>query len=176
MKNESLLAELDGKLKGSLAMDRADTAKGLEILNKMLEVDVHSLMLKKEPHIVDTIKRLRRYVGNIANWKMSANQLNQFNQDAEVIRDIADGIYAKYMVSNRFFSDISLHIYFNFKLHTQLFTGKIEQMSVHPPTSTTVVQIWVTCTSKNNKVCLVQPLISKLLFCFCYRICLELET
>lgn len=99
---ETQLAELDGKLKGYLAKEKTDTTKGLECLNNMLEIDMQPLMLKKHPHLVESIKCLRRYVGDVENWKLSPSQIDQFNQDAEAIRDIADGVYAKYMVSLNF--------------------------------------------------------------------------
>lgn len=55
-------------------------------------------MLKKNPNCVETMKRLRRYVGNIKSWKFSDEDKRKFNEKAEKIRKEAIEIYNKFKV------------------------------------------------------------------------------
>lgn len=55
-------------------------------------------MLKKNPNVVETIKRLRRYVGNIKDWNFTDEERLQFNERAEKVRQQADVLYSKFKV------------------------------------------------------------------------------
>lgn len=56
-------------------------------------------MLKKNPNCVETIKRLRRYIGNCKNWELSDEEKKAFSENAEKIREHADTIYNIFKVS-----------------------------------------------------------------------------
>lgn len=55
-------------------------------------------MLKKNSNVVETIKRLRRYVGNIKDWNLTDEERIQFNEKAEKVRQLADALYNKFKV------------------------------------------------------------------------------
>lgn len=93
---EAQLLQLDAQIKSSLGLDRANTDKCLQAMDDMLALPIDPLMLKKHPHIVETVKRLRRYIGNLADWKLSEEEEAAFKQKAEQIRQKAEHIYNKF--------------------------------------------------------------------------------
>lgn len=99
LKMESALIELDVKIKGCLGLDKADPTLALESLDEMLKIDVDALTLKKHPHTVDMVKRLRRYIGNVKDWNLSPAECVKFNKEAARIRYKADEVYEKFIVS-----------------------------------------------------------------------------
>lgn len=56
-------------------------------------------MLKKHPIVVETMKRLRRYVGNTKNWGFTDEQKEEFDEKAAKVRNLAEGIYNSFKVS-----------------------------------------------------------------------------
>lgn len=99
LKIESSLVELDVMIKTSLGLDKADPGKALKYLEQMLELEIDPLMLKKHQHVVDMIKRLRRYIGNVREWKLKDKELADFKEKAEEIRKKAEIVYSKFKVS-----------------------------------------------------------------------------
>lgn len=93
---EAQLLQLDAQIKSNLGLDRANTDKCLEAMDEILALPIDPLMLKKHPHIVETVKRLRRYIGNLADWKLSKEEEAIFKQKAEQIRQKAEHIYNKF--------------------------------------------------------------------------------
>lgn len=59
-------------------------------------------MLKKNPNCMETIKRLRRYIGNCKNWKLSDEEKKQFNENEEKVREHAEIVYKCFRVSINF--------------------------------------------------------------------------
>lgn len=55
-------------------------------------------MLKKHPNVVETIKRIRRYVGNVKDWHFTSEESSAFNENAAKVRDLSDSIYNKFKV------------------------------------------------------------------------------
>lgn len=55
---EAQLLHLDAQIKSSLGLDQADTDKCLEAMDELLSLPLDPLMLKKHPHIVETVKRV----------------------------------------------------------------------------------------------------------------------
>lgn len=98
LKIESCLVELDALIKTSLALDKADPQKALKHLNAMHELTIDPLMLKKHPHVVDMVKRLRRYIGNVREWNLGEDELSEFKKQAELIRAKAESVYDKFKV------------------------------------------------------------------------------
>jgi len=70
LKIEQRLVELDIAIKTSLNLSRPSPDRCIQALEELAELYVAPLMLKKQPDIVSTIKRLRRYVGpqGYKNW------------------------------------------------------------------------------------------------------------
>lgn len=57
---ESQFLQLDVQIKLYLALDQADTEKCMIGMDDMLNLPITSLMLKKHPHIVGTVRRVRQ--------------------------------------------------------------------------------------------------------------------
>lgn len=55
-------------------------------------------MLKKNPNCVETMKRLRKYVGNTKAWDMSDEERIKFDFYAQQIRTKAEQIYNQFKV------------------------------------------------------------------------------
>lgn len=93
---EAQLLQLDAQIKSNLGLERADPDKCLQAMDDMLSLPIDPLMLKKHPHIVETVKRLRRYIGNLGDWKLNEEEESVFKQKAEQIRQKAEHIYNKF--------------------------------------------------------------------------------
>ncbi|XP_053991889.1 PC4 and SFRS1-interacting protein [Hylaeus anthracinus] len=96
MRIEAQLLQLDANIKSNLGLDRANPDICLQAMDDMLSLTIDPLMLKKHPHIVETVKRLRRYIGNLADWKLNEEEETIFKQKAEQIRQKAEHIYNKF--------------------------------------------------------------------------------
>ncbi|XP_050307778.1 PC4 and SFRS1-interacting protein [Anthonomus grandis grandis] len=95
LKKEADLVTWDSTIKNNLGLDKALPDVALKDLKafKTFEKDLDSLMFKKHPHVLDTIRRLRKYVGNIKEWSMTEKDLEHFTKMAEKIRNEAEWIY-----------------------------------------------------------------------------------
>lgn len=100
--NEVTLLQYDVDIKSSLQLSAADTTKCISVLEKYKNLDVTALMLKKNPQVAETIKRLRRYVGNTKEWNFTDEERVDFNEKASKIRKLADTIYKNFKVRNHF--------------------------------------------------------------------------
>nr|KAF7425102.1 hypothetical protein H0235_007540 [Vespula pensylvanica] len=96
LRMEAQLLQLDSQIKSNLGLDRANADKCLEAMDEVLSLSIDPLMLKKHPRLVETVKRLRRYVGNLTEWKLSKEDEAIFKQKAELIRQKAEHIYNKF--------------------------------------------------------------------------------
>lgn len=97
--NEVNLLQYDVDIKSSLQLSSADTSRCISVLEKYKGLDVTALMLKKNPQVAETIKRLRRYVGNTKEWNFTDEQRIEFNEKATKIRKLAENIYKNFKVS-----------------------------------------------------------------------------
>lgn len=97
-KLECNIVDLDAKIKGCLGLDKAEPKKALEYLNDMYMLDIKPLMLKKHAHVVDMVKRLRKYIGNVTEWNLTGDCLDIFKADATKIRTRAEELYQKFKV------------------------------------------------------------------------------
>lgn len=75
-----------------------------------LELKFTKFMLKKHPIVVETMKRLRRYVGNTKNWGFTDKQKEEFDEKAGKVRNLAESIYNSFKVGllskNFYFNDL----------------------------------------------------------------------
>lgn len=85
--------QLSQQLRECLGLKRADVERCLEILKQYKEFQLTKLMLLRNPDCVDSIRRLRRYIGNLKQWKLTEEEENNFKAKAEVIRTEAVLIY-----------------------------------------------------------------------------------
>lgn len=102
--NEVNLLQYDVDIKSSLQLSSADTTRCISVLEKYKNLEVTALMLKKNPQVAETIKRLRRYVGNTKEWNFTDEQRVEFNDKATKIRKLAEIIYKNFKVSKTLFS------------------------------------------------------------------------
>lgn len=58
LRTEAQLLQLDAQIKSNLGLDRANTDKCLQAMDDILALSIDPLMLKKHPHIVETVKRV----------------------------------------------------------------------------------------------------------------------
>lgn len=97
--NEVNLLQYDVDIKSSLQLSSADTSRCIAVLEKYKNLEVTALMLKKNPQVAETIKRLRRYVGNTKEWNFTDEERIEFNDKATKIRKLAEIIYKNFKVS-----------------------------------------------------------------------------
>ncbi|KAF5275075.1 hypothetical protein FQA39_LY07012 [Lamprigera yunnana] len=95
---ESRLIQLDSNIKNCLGLDSAYPLEATQYLQDMLMLDVTLLMLKKHPHIVEMIGKLKKYIGNTTAWNYTKEQCAQFEKEAKQVRDKADEIYHKFLL------------------------------------------------------------------------------
>lgn len=96
LQTEMDMLNLELDIKSALGLRKANTSKSLVYLDKLLNLNIDALMLKKHPHIVDTVKKLRQYVGNIKNWDYSEKERQKFDENASEIRKKSDLLYIKF--------------------------------------------------------------------------------
>ncbi|XP_065371410.1 PC4 and SFRS1-interacting protein [Calliphora vicina] len=85
--------QLSQQLRECLGLKRADVDRCLDILKQYKEFQLTKLMLLRNPDCVDSIRRLRRYIGNLKQWKLTEEEENVFKAKAEIIRYEAVLIY-----------------------------------------------------------------------------------
>ena len=93
LKTEQKLADLDLMIKQSLHFQRPEMPKCLEHLNSLHTLPVTPLMLKKQPSIVTTIRKLRKYVGPQSGDDEKLGE--KWESDAQKIRLKANQIFMK---------------------------------------------------------------------------------
>lgn len=93
LKTEMKLIELDAKIKTCLCLEKADTELCLKLLDEFMELEVKPLMLLKHPTCLETVKRMRAYVGNTPSWDLSEKDALEFSKQAHLIRKQADTLY-----------------------------------------------------------------------------------
>lgn len=95
LKTEATLLELDLNIRSALNIKKADTEKCIFYLDRLRDLKLTALMLKKHPDVVTTMKKVRRYIGNVPK-AMSEEDERKFHKDAEIIRNKAEHIYNKF--------------------------------------------------------------------------------
>ncbi|GLH15700.1 Putative hepatoma-derived growth factor [Gryllus bimaculatus] len=95
---ENCMTRLDSLIRAQLGMTRANPEQCINFLEDMAELDLKPLMLKKHPEVVETMKRLRRYVGNAGAWNFTEEQKKAFEELALQIRLKAEHIFQKFKV------------------------------------------------------------------------------
>ncbi|XP_055371262.1 hepatoma-derived growth factor-like [Condylostylus longicornis] len=84
----------DIKCSLGLHFNDTDLDKCIELLtNLQKSFKFTPIMLKKVPEIVEVIKKMRRYVGNDHEWKLTGEVKENFEKKAQIIRDLCKNIY-----------------------------------------------------------------------------------
>lgn len=96
LKIEVQLLDADCRIKASLSLTNAKCDDCLRAMDEILDLKLNALMLKKHPEVVDTVKKLKKYVGNVAQWQLTAEEVEAFEEAARKIRSKADTMYNKF--------------------------------------------------------------------------------
>lgn len=96
LKLERELCELNMEIKSCVGLAGADPEKCVELMERFQKLKVTPTMLKKNPNCVETMKRLRKYVGNTKAWKMTDEERIKFDFYAQQIRTKAEQIYNQF--------------------------------------------------------------------------------
>ncbi|KAF4522809.1 hypothetical protein B566_EDAN008070 [Ephemera danica] len=78
LKMEVRLAQIDTEIKAKLLKTSADPEGVLVLMEELRNLKVAPLMLKKQPNIVVTMRKLRRYVGCANDWKFTDEEKSLF--------------------------------------------------------------------------------------------------
>ena len=103
LENQYDMIHIMQEIKLALGLDQADIDHSIELLKKFkTDVLPHitELMLLKYPTIVETVKRLRKYIGNLDSWgsTMEETQIKEFHAKADKIRATALDVYETFKV------------------------------------------------------------------------------
>ncbi|KAG8222946.1 hypothetical protein J437_LFUL000241, partial [Ladona fulva] len=90
------MVELDAFVRSNMGLNHADCDKALQYMDEMDKLPISPLMLKKNPMVVETARRLRLYVGNHHKWNMSDAEKGEFIKKTAVVRMKADHLYNKF--------------------------------------------------------------------------------
>ncbi|ETN58932.1 hepatoma-derived GF [Anopheles darlingi] len=97
LKLERELVELNLEIKSTVKLASADAERCVRLLDQYQKLKITPTMLKKNPNCVETIKRLRKYVGNAKAWNMDDAEKSKFDIQAQQIRNKADLIYNQFI-------------------------------------------------------------------------------
>lgn len=96
LKLERELVELNWEIKSCVGLACADAERCVDLMEKYQKLKVTPTMLKKNPNCVETMKRLRKYVGNTKAWNMPDEERIKFDFYAQQIRVKAEQIYTQF--------------------------------------------------------------------------------
>lgn len=96
LKIEVHLLEANSRIKSCLSLARANCEECLQAMDEILDLKLNALMLKKHPEVMDTVKKLRKYVGNLSEWRLSKEEEDCFMDGAYRIRVKAETMYSKF--------------------------------------------------------------------------------
>jgi len=97
LKIEQKLVDLDIAVKTALHLERPAPDRCITALDELNELALAPLMLKKQPDIVTTIRRLRKYIGpqSYCNWP-DKEARDKMERAVQTIQTKADQIYNKF--------------------------------------------------------------------------------
>jgi len=96
LKTEGRLVELDYRIKESLSVNRPNCQAAIVALDELSTLSIAPLMLKKHPYIVQTILKLKRYIGPKENPEHTSEQKVIYKETSVQIRNKASMIYEKF--------------------------------------------------------------------------------
>jgi len=97
LKTEKKLVDLDVDIKTVLNSMNPQIPKCVSLLDDLATLDVHALMLKKQPDIVTTVRKLRRYVGPEDLTGYTPEEILDINRGVKQITDRACFVYRNFM-------------------------------------------------------------------------------
>uniref|UniRef100_A0A1L8DMX9 Putative the pwwp domain part of the hepatoma derived growth factor n=1 Tax=Nyssomyia neivai TaxID=330878 RepID=A0A1L8DMX9_9DIPT len=156
LRNQTKLIELTTKIKATVGLQRADPNECAKLLEEYNDIVITPIMLLKNPACVETIKRLRKYIGNVKEWVMSDQEKEDFEQRAILVRKKAQAIYTQFkkMFNNTdgtpFWEFFSNQMVIFTELHPNTTAEELTQLMDLPEVQKHIVAI-VPENDKNNK-------------------------
>ena len=98
LRTEGRLVELDYRIKESLSVNRPNCDAAVTALDELAALNIAPLMLKKHPFVVETIMKLKRYIGPKASSEHTDEQKSLYKEKSAVIRNKAAMILEKFRV------------------------------------------------------------------------------
>lgn len=83
-------------IKNALGLETTDAERAVELLEEFKESilpQINEVILLKYPNTVDTIRRLRKYIGNVRSWNLDEIQVEKFEKRAAQVRALANDIF-----------------------------------------------------------------------------------
>ncbi|XP_055685800.1 PC4 and SFRS1-interacting protein isoform X2 [Lutzomyia longipalpis] len=96
LKNQTKLIDLTTRIKATVGLQRANPDACVKLLEEYNDVQITPIMLLKNPMCVETVKRLRKYVGNVKEWVMSDQEKEEFEHSATEVRKLSQSIYTQF--------------------------------------------------------------------------------
>lgn len=84
-------------LRVSLRTDTADYEAAIEALERLSELQINALMLKKNGEVVDTIVQIAKYIGNLDAWGVDEPDVEGHKEKINVIRHKAILVFNKFV-------------------------------------------------------------------------------
>ncbi|XP_061396566.1 PC4 and SFRS1-interacting protein [Musca vetustissima] len=119
--------QLSAQLRECLGLKRADVDRCLKIIKQYKEFQLTKVMLLRNPDCVDSIRRMRRYIGNLKLWNLSEEEEADFKAKAEIIRSEAVLIYNNF--KKIFGPSTSTHFWEEFYNQAQAYAENTKHMN-----------------------------------------------
>lgn len=82
-------------LRFSLRTEQADYERAFDALDRFRELQINALMLKKHREVVDTVKQVAKYIGNIEEWDLNEQEIKEHREKIDLVRRKAIKLYHK---------------------------------------------------------------------------------
>lgn len=98
MREEVILVETVTLIRTMMGIEKPNVDGCIELLKRFQLLSLTPLMLLKNPICMQTIKRLRKYVGNTKHWGYTDDEMLDFNEKAKDVRMLSEDIYKQVKV------------------------------------------------------------------------------
>lgn len=115
---ECKMLKLDLRIKRCLNLVEPNLQNCLQFLTQLDTLQITPVMLKKHPEVVNTISRVKLYMGHIRTSKETQEMEFKYSRQAAEIRAKADGVYHKIKTLFNSESDADFVIRFGSQLRT----------------------------------------------------------
>ncbi|XP_071438666.1 PC4 and SFRS1-interacting protein-like isoform X3 [Hetaerina americana] len=96
LQTECQMMELNAHIRMNLSFKSVDFEKAYMYMDRMNELDISAIMLKKNPVVVETFKVLRFYVGNYLEWDTFNRGKAYFLKRTAIVREKAQKLFTKF--------------------------------------------------------------------------------
>uniref|UniRef100_A0A6B2EBR0 Putative hepatoma-derived growth factor-related protein 2 n=1 Tax=Phlebotomus kandelakii TaxID=1109342 RepID=A0A6B2EBR0_9DIPT len=129
LKNQGKLIDLTTRIKATLGLQSANPEACVKLLEEYNDLEITPVMLLKNPACVETVKRLRKYVGNVKQWVMSDQEKAEFEQNAVEVRKRSQSIYTQF--KKMFLNSDGTPFWEFFTKELELFNNNTKTLTVH---------------------------------------------